>query len=403
MVTGLGCNSALGEGVPTAWSNMVSGYCGIAAEEIAVAGQPGLSIVAAIGRLQFDPVPQLKEQFGRKAISAVDRVSNLAAAATVEALRDAGLETGNPLLKNAAIVYATSIGGVGTLDHAFHSFYGLRSPHVHPLTVPRIMGSGPVSHISMLFGVQGISYAVMSACSSSTHAIAEGMHMIRSGRADIAIVGGTDASITYGNMHAWKALQALSDIACRPFSAGRDGTILGEGAATIILEAEEVAQRRGARIYAELAGSGASADSFHITKPSAEGAAAAIRGAHRDAQVELDEPVLISAHGTGTVLNDKTEAEAWSAVYGERLWLSRIIASKSNHGHMLGATGAMEFLLLVLALHHQKAPALQGYLGEDPECRLPIVLQTEDVQYRTAISASFAFGGLNCALIARLV
>ena len=264
------------------------------------------------------------------------------------------------------------------------------------------MASATASHLSMLFGVRGICFGLASACASSAHALSEGMHMIRAGRAQIVIAGGSDASLTYGSLWGWEALQAMSHDPCRPFSSGRAGTTIGEGAATLILESEAHARARGARIYAELAGSGATSDASHITRPNSTGAVEALLWAHRDAGLSVSEPVLYSAHGTGTVLNDKSEASALRQVYGENLVRSRVIATKSCHGHTLGAAGAVELLIAVLALRNRLAPPTLNYLGPDPDCDIPLVLSPEPIAYRATVWASFGFGGLNCVLVARL-
>ena len=269
------------------------------------------------------------------------------------------------------------------------------------MTIPRFMNSAAISHLSMLFGVRGHTLAISSACASSAHAIGEAMHAIRAGRASVAITGGSDASLTFGSLQGWKALQAMAPDACRPFSLDRKGLVLGEGAATLILEDEAHARDRGARILAEVAGSGSTADARHITQPDAENAAAAIAAAHTDAGIGDDSSLLISAHGTGTRLNDRSEAAALRIAYTKSLVRHRIIATKSAHGHMLGASGAMEFLIAILALNQGVAPPILGYLGPDPECDLPLVLSPEPIRCEAAVSASFAFGGLNCVLIAK--
>jgi nodulation protein E len=401
VVTGLGCISALGADAPSAWRALTAGNSGIQPTRFEAERRPEMHFSTPAAVVAADPADGLRD-FSRKALSSVDRIANLGACATAEALADAGLAVGDPALVQAAIIYANASAGMVTLEKGYQRLFLEGATSLHPLTVPRVMGSATVSHISMLFGVQGLAYAISSACASSAHAISEGMHLIRSGRADVVIVGGSDASLTYGGLRGWASLQAISPSACRPFSAGRDGTVLGEGAATLILESLESAEARGARIHAEVAGSGATSDAAHITKPSAERAAQAVLAAHRDAELAIDAPILLSAHGTGTLLNDQTEAQVFQTIYGDALPGNRVIATKSSHGHMLGATGAMEFLVSILSLQHQIAPPILGYLGPDQACRLPLVLDAQAHRYRAALSTSFAFGGLNCALVARL-
>ncbi|WP_421934770.1 beta-ketoacyl-[acyl-carrier-protein] synthase family protein [Phenylobacterium sp.] len=401
VVTGMGCVSAIGQGVDQAWDNVLNGRGGAARQTFPVDGE-GVSTEAVVAAVTNDPLPALMAQFGRKPILAVDRFANLAAVATLEALGDAGVEPGQAVLERAAIVYGACSGGLVSIEAAYARMFLTGGGQPHPLTVPRLMSSAPASHLSILFGVRGLCLTVATACASSAHAIAEGMHLIRSGRADMVIVGGADASLTYGAMRSWGALQATSPSACRPFSKGRDGTILGEGGATLILESEVSASRRGARAHCYLAGAGASSDAAHMTQPNAKSAAAAVRAAHEDAGLPLDTGVLISAHGTGTALNDVTESWVLQDVYGAHLSQNRVIATKSAHGHMLGATGAMELILAVKALAHGLAPPILNYLELDPDCELPLVLAPEAITYRAAISASFGFGGLNSVLAVTL-
>lgn len=401
VVTGMGCVSSLGLGVAETWRNLVAGNRSSLPLEIVSEGRWALKTTAVVGRVDDAYLGPLVSRFGRKSVGAVDRFSNLATSATAEALEDAGLSPGDAPLERAAIVYGVASGGVSSIEAAYARLFDGASS-VHPLTIPRLMGSAAPSQLSILFGIHGLAYGVSSACASSAHAITEAMHLIRSGRAQIVVTGGSDASLTYGGVQAWRSLQAISESACRPFSAGRDGTVLGEGAATLVLESEESAISRGVHIYGEVAGSGATADATHMTQPNMEMAVEAVRLAQSDADLKSDEPVLISAHGTGTYLNDRMESQAYASIFGRRLADCRVIATKSAHGHMLGATGAMEFLLAILALKHQFAPQILNFQSPDPECDLPLVIRAEKIAFRAAISTSFAFGGLNCALVARL-
>jgi nodulation protein E len=401
VVTGMGCVSAIGGSVDSAWDSALAGRGGAEATAFTVDGG-NICVSARVAALKADPMPMLMTRFGRKPILAVDRFANLAAAATMEALDDAGLDAGDVRLERASIVYGACSGGLVSIEGAYQRMFLAGAANPHPLTVPRLMASAPASHLSILFGVQGLCLTVATACASSAHAIAEGMHLIRSGRAETVIVGGTDASLTYGAMQSWDALQATSPAACRPFSRGRDGTILGEGAATLILESEASARQRGAPVHCILAGAGASSDASHMTQPNAASAAAAVRAAHADAGLPLDTALLISAHGTGTMLNDKTETTVLRDVYGAHLAGNRVIATKSAHGHMLGATGAMEFILAIKALVQGIAPPILNYIEADPDCHLPLVLEPEQMAYRAVVSTSFAFGGLNSVLIANL-
>jgi nodulation protein E len=401
VVTGMGCVSGLGSDRASAWKTLMAGDGGIRPVVKFAQGQDAMSFEGLGASVPPDAAKTLNAHFTEKQLSGVDPFSTFAAAATLEAVEDAGLWQPGRGLNEAAIIYGSASGGNLAVEAGYVRMFLQGMSNVHPMTIPRCMSSASVAHLSMLFGIRGHSLAVASACSSSAHAIGEAMHLIRAGRASVVVTGGSEASLTFGSLHSWKALQAMAPDACRPFSIDRKGMVLGEGAATLILEEEEHALARGAHIHAEMAGCGSTSDASHITQPDAESAAAAIRAAHKDAGLSGDAPVLISAHGTGTRLNDRSEALALRMAYPSSLCRHRVIATKSAHGHMLGATGAMEFLIAIEALNAQMAPPILGYLGPDPECDLPLVLAPESIACEAIVSASFAFGGLNCVLIAK--
>lgn len=401
VVTGMGCVSGLGPDVDSTWRSLIEGRSAIRPWRRVAEGQDLLAIECPAAPAHSDALTNLVRHFDEKQITGVDPFAAFAAAATLEALRDSGLWGDKPRLEGAAIIYGSASGGNTSIEAGFQRLFLSKLPNIHPMTIPRYMNSAAVSHLSMLFGVRGHCLAVSSACASSAHALGEAMHFIRSGRGPIVISGGSDASLTFGSLLGWRSLQAMAPDTCRPFSIERKGMVVGEGAATLILEDEDHARGRGAKIYAEVAGAGSTADASHITRPDLKSAAAAIKAAHADADLGVDEPLLISAHGTGTKLNDKTEAAALRLVYGEGINQHRVIASKSAHGHMLGATGAMEFLIAILALRNELAPPILSYLGADPECDLPLVFVPEPITCKATVSLSFAFGGLNSVLIAK--
>lgn len=341
-----------------------------------------------------DPTPW--RRLGR-----LDPLSVYALAAATEAVKQAGLLGHEALAERSAILLGCGSGGNATIDEAFERLYARLSPKVHPQTIPASMICAPASHVAMALGIHGPTFALTSACASSAHALGEAMHMIRAGRVDIAIAGGAEACLTPGSWAAWHALGVFAPDACRPFSRDRSGMALGEGAAVLVLESASHARSRGATILGELAGYGASSDAVHITTPDKEGIVRAIQAAHCDAAVDPATPALISAHGTGTPLNDAAEAEALHAVYGDSLARHAVIATKSAHGHMIGATGAMEFLLGMVALREAVAPPVLNHLGPDPACDVPLVLAESRIGQRVLVSNSFAFGGLNAVLIGR--
>jgi nodulation protein E len=268
--------------------------------------------------------------------------------------------------------------------------------------VPRIMPNAPASHLSMEFGLRGPCFSTASACASSAHAIGLAFLMIRAGMLDMAVSGGSDASIVVGFMKAWDALRVLSPDVCRPFSRDRTGLVIGEGAAILVLEEWEHATRRDATIHAELSGFGMSADAGELTAPSADGAARAMRAALDDAGMTPEQVDYVNAHGTGTRLNDKTEVEALGQVFGEHLHRLPVSSTKSMVGHCLNAGGAVELAVSALALHHGVLPPTIGFREPDPECAVDCVPnEARRAPIRVAMSNSFAFGGLNAVLLLR--
>lgn len=399
VVTGLGAVSALGHDVALNWAAARDGRGRIEIRELdagkyAPAFRP---LPVAI----VDPGIQdsLEKSLGHR-VGALDPAAIYAFKAVHEALKEAGLIAHPSLAGRTAVVLGHGNGGAHTLEQAYERYFGMKLQRTHPLTVPRIMVSAPVSAITMEFGIKGPAFAVSSACSSSGHAIAQGAMMIGAGLADVAIVGGSEAIVTPGIMWAWDSLQAISHASCRPFSAGRDGTVIGEGAAALILESHEHATARGATILGELCGVGLSSDAFHWTQPSLEGAKSAMTQACARAAILEDEGLLISAHGTGTVLNDRNEAQAIREVFGPRAPSHHVTATKSAHGHVIGASAALQAVIGLNALRAGVAPPVLNYLGPDPDCDVNLVLgAARPIASTHLLVNSFAFGGLNTALV----
>ena len=398
VVTGLGAVSALGHDSEANWTAARDGR-----GKIAVQGLPPTKHGPP-----FTPMPlalvepgvqeKVEETLGHR-VGALDPTSIFALSAVHEALAHARLLKHPALEHRTAVVFGHGYIGGQTLETAYERYFGLKS-RVHPLTVPRIMVSAPVSAISMEFGLKGPIFAVSSACSSSGHSIAQASMLIASGMADVAIAGGSEAMIAPGILWAWESLQALSKNNLRPFSAGRDGTVMGEGAAALILESYKHAKARGATILGELCGTGMSSDAFHWTQPSLEGAKTAISQACGNAGVLDVEELLISAHGTGTVLNDKNEAAAINEIFGARAQSHHIVATKSAHGHLIGASTALQVVIGLKALEAKLAPPVLNYLGPDPDCDINLVLgEARPIESEYLLVNSFAFGGLNTALV----
>ena len=403
-ITGMGSVSALGQGIEPTWEGLIAGECGVRQLSRRFGDNPAYAYEGPAAFIEKLDTSAVEAKFGPRVLAHVDPFSAYASVATFEAVEQAGLLDHPALGDRTVIVYGVGSGGNATIEEGYGRLFDKKASTVHPLTIPKMMVSAAPSHLSMMLGVRGMAFAITSACASSGHAISEGMHMLRAGRAEVAIVGGGEAPITYGGWASWKAVKAMSPSACRPFSIGRDGMVLGEGAATLVLERWEHAQARGASILGELIGSGSSSDAFHITQPQGDGAVTAIRAAHADAGVPVETPVLISSHGTGTEMNDKTESWALKTVYGDSLAGNLVTATKSAHGHLFGGAGAIEFLLGVLSIQRGLAPAVLNYLGPDPDCDVPLVLDAaRAIDYEVLVSNSFAFGGLNSVLIARKV
>ena len=399
LVTGTGAVSALGSSAQSNWEAVIAGRSGIGPRvfDPGPHGPPPVTLPAAIPEDGFESA--LEARCGRKLSATLDRFSLMALAAAFEALDAAGL-MGSPTLETrTAVVLGHGQGGQQSMDKGYERFYGLKTQRMHPASVPKIMVSGAVSAVAMQFGIHGPVFATSSACASSAHAVIQGASLIQSGLADVAIVGGSEAIATPGSMAGWMAIQALASDTCRPFSAGRSGMVMAEGAAALILESWEHAQARGAVAGGEYLGGGMSSDAFHITQPSLDGASAALGAAVRIARTHDGGPVLVSAHGTGTALNDANEAAAIRRVFGDEWREQAVIATKSAHGHLIGGSSALQAVLAIRAINEGLAPPVLNYLGPDPDCEVELVLQTaREIRARTTVVNAFAFGGLNATM-----
>lgn len=392
-ITGIGAITALGHTAAALWNGVQSGACGI--RPIANIPTDRLAVSHAAEVIGFDPAAH----FDSRRLTTIDRTSQLALVAAREAMAGRSLAELEPA--RAGVILGAAIGQE-TFDSSYKSLYGENAKRLHPMTVPRIMPNAPASHVSMEFGARGPCFATASACASSTHAIGLAFQMIRSGMMDLALTGGSDASIVVGFMKAWDALRVLSPDACRPFSADRNGLVIGEGAAILVLEEWHHAKMRGADIHAELIGFGMSADAGELTAPDANGAARAMQAALSDAAVTADEVDYVNAHGTGTRLNDKTEVAALRHVFGPHLDAMPVSSSKSMHGHCLNAGGAIEAAITALALRQGILPPTIGFRAPDPDCAIDCVPnEARHAPIQIAMSNSFAFGGLNAVLLLR--
>lgn len=399
-VTGLGAISALGASLEETWQAVAAGRGGIARCMMGDSPQGPGGLELPMARVADGYEAALDEALGRPVAGGLDPFAQFALVPALEALRQSGLQ-GHPVLdERTAIIFGHGLGGLATLETGYERFFGLKSPRMHPSTVPKVMVSAGVSAAAMAFDVHGPVFAVSSACASSAHAIAQGAAMIATGQVDAALVGGSEAVSTAGSVRAWEAIRAMSPVTCRPFSADRDGMVLGEGGAVLVLEALEHAQARGATILGELVGWGMSSDAFHITQPSPEGQARAMRQAARQAGVLDRDDILISAHGTGTPLNDAAETLSLVEVFGERARAMPVIATKSAHGHLIGGSAALQAALGLRALSEGLAPPILNFTRRDPACDLDLVVgEARLITSRLLLQNAFAFGGLNVALM----
>jgi nodulation protein E len=395
-VTGLGMICALGHNVAASWRELSGGRPGIGKLE---------AVDAAL--LRFPNAAEVRgydaaTQFDPSRLSLLDRFAQFAIVAAREAVKDANLVLSGATRDSTAIVTGCCLGGQTSEDAEFETLYRQGKNRVHPLTIPRTMANAGASMLSMEFGIRGPAFTVSSACSSAAHAIGLAFHMVRSGAAPFALAGGSEAPFSLGVLKAWEAMRVISPDTCRPFSRDRNGMILGEGAAILVLEPLEAARARGARIHGEVTGFGMSSDAHHITQPSADGAALAISAALQDAELAPEAVGYINAHGTGTLGNDSTETRAIRQVFGAHADRLAVSSTKSMHGHALGATGALEAVATVLALREGLLPPTANYTAPDPECDLDVIPNSaRPRRVEHALSNSFAFGGLNAVLAFR--
>jgi len=402
VITGIGPVTPVGTGVDEFWAGLTSGRNGV--RPITRFDTSDLPVTLAAEVPDFDPSAWL----GPKEARRTDRFTQFALASVKLAWEDAG--TPEVVSDRGGAVYATGIGGIETLLLA-HDVMRTKGPgRISPLMVPMLMANAPAGHIAMMFGLTGPNLCTISACASSNHAVGEGMRMIRDGYLDLCVVGGAESATLPLTVAAFAQMTALTrnpdpETASRPFDAERDGFVMSEGACALILESEQHAAARGARVYAEVAGYGASADAFHITAPDPKGtgAALAMHRALEDAGEQPSSVDYVNAHGTSTPLNDQSETVAIKAALGDDVAREVAISStKSMTGHMLGAAGAVEAAACALAIQRDTIPPTIHYRTPDPGCDLDYVPnEARDADVRVALSNSFGFGGQNASVAFR--
>jgi nodulation protein E len=341
-------------------------------------------------------------EFNRQQMSLYDRFTQFTLLAAKEAIGQSGLTFTGDLAATSGVVLGTAGGGVSTWDDNYRAVYEEGKNRVHPFVVPKLMNNAAASHVSMEFNLKGPSFTVSTACASSNHAMAQAFAMVRSGMSTAMITGGSESMLCFGGVKAWEGLRVMSKDACRPFSANRNGMVQGEGAAIFVFEEYEHARARGADILAEVSGFAMTSDAADIVMPSKHGAGRAIAGALKDARINPEEVGYINAHGTGTAANDKTECAAVADVFGRYADDLMISSTKSMHGHLIGGTGAVELLAVIMALRDGVIAPTIGYEEPDPECALDVVPNTaREAQVDVALSNAFAFGGLNAVMALR--
>jgi len=402
VVTGLGCISPLGNDVSSLWGNLLAGKSGAGMITHYDASEHKTRIAAQVK--DFDAV----ELFGKVEARRMDRFSQFALAAAQQAVASAGLTINDDNRDRIGVVIGTGIGGLGTLFEQVRVYFERGPSRVSPFTVPMMLPDTGAGMIAISMGLRGPNMAVVTACATGTNALGEAGEVIRRGQADVILAGGSEAVIVPIAMASLSVMGALStrnedpERASRPFDLNRDGFVMGEGAAVLVLEALEFAERRGAAILGEISGYGSTNDAYHISAPAENGSGAArcMQNALADAGLRVDEIGYINAHGTSTPLNDKSETAAIKTVFGERAYQTPVSSTKSMTGHLLGASGALEALICIKAMQEGLIPPTINYETPDPVCDLDYVPNhPRRVALEHVMSNSFGFGGHNATLI----
>lgn len=407
VITGLGALTPVGNSAPETWQSLIQGVSGIA---------PITSFDASLFKTHFagevkdfDPTTVIDRKEARK----MDRYAQFSVCVADEALRDSGLDLEQEDRSRVGVIWGSGMGGLqSTEQECFDFAKGDGVPRFNPFMIPKAIPSIAAGHISIRFGLGGPSFSVSTACSSSSHAVGTAFDQIRLGHADVLLTGGADADVTYTGIGGFNSLHALStrnespSTASRPFSKSRDGFVLGEGAACLILEEYEHAKARGAKIYAEMIGEGMTSDAYHMTAPDPEGKGAerVMRLAIKDAGLEPEQIDFINTHGTSTPIGDVTELKAIQRVFGDHVYDMNLDSTKSMTGHMIGATGAVEALACIMALKDGIIPPTINHDPEDADEEIDYRInftfdraQKRDIKY--ALSNTFGFGGHNACLI----
>jgi beta-ketoacyl-acyl-carrier-protein synthase II len=406
VITGMGTINPLGLNVKEAWGNLIAGISGVGPITQFDSHAAALQVHIAAEVKGFIPENFMDAKEARRR----DRFEQLAVAAAREAIAQSGLQVTEANAGRIGVIISSAIGGLNSLQEAVLTNHTEGPRRVSPFLIPMLMSNGGAGMTAIEFGIKGPCFSVASACASGSDGIGTALMMLRIGMIDAALAGAAESTITSTGVAAFDRVGAMSrsnddySMTPQPFDKNRDGLVMGEGAAVLVLERESDAKTRGATIFAELAGYGATADAYHVTAPhkDGEGGASAIRMALSSAQANFDEVGYINAHGTGTLLNDLSETRAIKAAFGDRAYKIPISSTKSMTGHMMGATGALETIFCVQALREGILPPTIHYQTPDPECDLDYIPnKAREVNTSLVISNAFGFGGHNAVLALR--
>jgi 3-oxoacyl-[acyl-carrier-protein] synthase II len=404
VVTGMGTVNPLGLSVKESWENAIAGRSGVG--PITLFDSSPLQVHIAAEVKNFKPEEFMDGKEARRR----DRFEQLAIAAARQALEHSGLEVTDENSGRIGVIISSAIGGLQSLQDATLTNYKEGPRRVSPFMIPMLMPNGGAGMAAIEFGIKGPCFSVASACASGADGIGTALMMLRTGMIDAALTGGAEATITSTGVAAFDRVGAMSrrnddySMTPQPFDKNRDGLVMGEGAGVLVLERESSAKARGAEIFAELAGYGATADAFHVTAPHEHGAggAAAMLMALKSAEANNEDVSYVNAHGTGTSLNDQSETRAMKAAFGERAYQIPISSTKSMTGHMMGATGALEAIFCVQAVREGILPPTINYQTPDPECDLDYIPnEAREAKISLALSNAFGFGGHNAVLAVR--
>ena len=406
VVTGLGAITPLGNTAPETWESLVAGKSG--AGPITLFDASKFKTQFACEVKGFDPL----QHFDRKEVRKLDRYAQLAQVAADESVKDSGLDLDQLDKNRVGVIVSAGIGGLTTFESEVRDYNPENGPRFNPFFIPKMISDIAAGQISIKYGFHGPNYSIASACASSTNALIDACHLIRLGKANVIIAGGSEASICAAGVGGFNAMNALStrndapQEASRPFSASRDGFVMGEGAACMVLEELEHALKRGARIYAELVGTGLSADAYHLTAshPDGLGAKLVMTNAIEDAGLKPEDVDYVNVHGTSTPVGDISEAKAIKDVFGEHAYKLNISSTKSMTGHLLGAAGAVEAMVCVKSVHEDIVPPTINHQDDDRDPEIDYSLnftfnEAQKRQVRVALSNTFGFGGHNASVV----